>query len=957
MSMYCSFVGTRTGAWVAAVVFVFSATQIAEGVDYFPLEGATWTYGGNPLEIARLVSISEVVETSEGPAYVWDGIEGKRTVRQDADMKVMELREGTWRLLFDLGAEVGTSWTIPKTEDENLLGGTVMTFQSRTAEVEVPLGTFKDCIHLALDPDPQLADAGLTGIWFAPDVGVVKWVEQNIAGPQAFELAFLGGSGQTPGGSPSDSTSGGSVDPRPGPFPVIPGEAFGNRSVIESDGIRYEVASDTSVYVQGDIVHLHYQVTSVERDDATFQFTSTQQIEFTLDNSEGQRVWTWSETRGFGDALTQFDLKIGESGAFEEVLDLQAVTVAEGTYTLTGFLPTRAFEGETVDAIDTEVAVTLTVLGQPDRARLDGEVRADDGTLLESVLVQLQSQPDAETISIASASVGWTDPTGRFTLSGLIPGEYLLTASRRGYHSATLPVSLDAGDNRVEVELKPVAEGEFINTHTIDHERFRVEMATEKETYPVGDSVSVRYRLTNLTDQAQTLQFRSGQEFDLVLDGPGGKVWQWSDGKLFIQVLSDRELAPGESFEFKASLPLWEGWAIPGETYLLTGFLAVSPDADGAVSREETEGSVKFSVDGDIVVPGPGSPDRLQADLKVDRQVYKPEDSVRVSYRLINTSSDPVNLMFPSGQRYDLVLDGPKGRLWRWSSRFLFDQATGEMTLAPSDTFAFRETIHLSDIGADVEGGYALKGFMTVTQGDSGAVHQTETEAWTRFVVDLDGKIDDTFPPLPQPEPFPGSPQTGRVDASLEVEFDTDVGRIQYRVKNLTKDPLLFMHRSGQEYEFVLGDEIGEVWRWSSRFKFTAALWEQELIPGDSLAVEETFPLPSAPGTYILSGFMTVRADVPGAVGSRETQARLKFKIHPGGNLLIEVLSESPDRGDIRAGNFNGDDTVDFSDFVMFALAFGLTSDMLGFDPIFDMDGNSVIGFGDLVLFALEFGK
>jgi hypothetical protein len=37
-------------------------------------------------------------------------------------------------------------------------------------------------------PNPELADAGLTDLWFAPRVGLVRWIEQSIAGPVAYVL-------------------------------------------------------------------------------------------------------------------------------------------------------------------------------------------------------------------------------------------------------------------------------------------------------------------------------------------------------------------------------------------------------------------------------------------------------------------------------------------------------------------------------------------------------------------------------------------------------------------------------------------------------------------------------------------------------------------------------------------------------------------------------------------------
>ncbi len=50
-------------------------------------------------------------------------------------------------------------------------------------------------------------------------------------------------------------------------------------------------------------------------------------------------------------------------------------------------------------------------------------------------------------------------------------------------------------------------------------------------------------------------------------------------------------------------------------------------------------------------------------------------------------------------------------------------------------------------------------------------------------------------------------------------------------------------------------------------------------------------------------------------------------------------------------GDFDGDGTVDFEDFVMFARAFGQTS------TEFDLTGDNLVRFEDFVVFAQHFGQ
>ena len=55
--------------------------------------------------------------------------------------------------------------------------------------------------------------------------------------------------------------------------------------------------------------------------------------------------------------------------------------------------------------------------------------------------------------------------------------------------------------------------------------------------------------------------------------------------------------------------------------------------------------------------------------------------------------------------------------------------------------------------------------------------------------------------------------------------------------------------------------------------------------------------------------------------------------------------------------DFDGDGTVGFGDFVLFAAHFGQNQADEGFEARYDLDGNGAIGFSDFVIFAQAFGK
>ncbi len=54
--------------------------------------------------------------------------------------------------------------------------------------------------------------------------------------------------------------------------------------------------------------------------------------------------------------------------------------------------------------------------------------------------------------------------------------------------------------------------------------------------------------------------------------------------------------------------------------------------------------------------------------------------------------------------------------------------------------------------------------------------------------------------------------------------------------------------------------------------------------------------------------------------------------------------------------DFDGDGTVGFGDFVLFASEFGRSQGDSDFDARFDLDCNGAIGFSDILIFARALG-
>ncbi len=61
--------------------------------------------------------------------------------------------------------------------------------------------------------------------------------------------------------------------------------------------------------------------------------------------------------------------------------------------------------------------------------------------------------------------------------------------------------------------------------------------------------------------------------------------------------------------------------------------------------------------------------------------------------------------------------------------------------------------------------------------------------------------------------------------------------------------------------------------------------------------------------------------------------------------------------GDKLVGDFDGDNDVDLSDFVLFVDVFGTTFSSADWNPVFDLDDDGEISLSDFVIFVHNFGK
>ena len=89
------------------------------------------------------------------------------------------------------------------------------------------------------------------------------------------------------------------------------------------------------------------------------------------------------------------------------------------------------------------------------------------------------------------------------------------------------------------------------------------------------------FEVANQYHLPRTIQFSSGQQFDIeIIDQTGRVVAAWSDDKFFTQALTAFTLDPGQAVTFAADMPLKDrdGQQLNG-TYQVRAFLATSGPA------------------------------------------------------------------------------------------------------------------------------------------------------------------------------------------------------------------------------------------------------------------------------------------------------------------------------------------------------------------------------------------
>ena len=288
------------GIKIITANLLFAGAIFAAGAEYFPLQvGNSWVYRVTQGRLSRPGTINvERTERVEGREYYRVSFfEDSLLIRQSDDGSLVKYdpgtkTEGVW---LPFGAAEGS----PVRTEMDQCSRTV-TVASSAAKITIGIGTFDNALHLRYTPN--CADAGVTGQYFLPYVGMVLHETTSIAGPVRHELVY---------------------------------SRTGSTNVVARTN-AFTLATDAPVYKAGQ-EELLARVTLRVSDPVQLTFPSGQNTDLRVTNERGDSVYVWSRDKLFIQVFHEERIE----GERNWVMSVPIADLPPGKYTVEGWLTTQ----------------------------------------------------------------------------------------------------------------------------------------------------------------------------------------------------------------------------------------------------------------------------------------------------------------------------------------------------------------------------------------------------------------------------------------------------------------------------------------------------------------------------------------------------------------------------------------------------------------------------------------
>ncbi len=339
------------------------------------------------------------------------------------------------------------------------------------------------------------------------------------------------------------------------------------------------------------------------------------------------------------------------------------------------------------------------------------------------------------------------------------------------------------------------------------------------------------------------------------------------------------------------------------------------------------------------------------SDLAIDKEgnVIFANKADNKIYRITNRKGFEPDIEFPKTfSMGELVMGSTKTKSLRLSN-------IGNMRLSILNISSQIPSLAIQPKSADIESGDSASVSLTIEPERSGEI----TGAITVLNTDPD-QANVSIPLL-------ATAFTARIDLDLERGPEN---QNNHRLKGVTAGDTITVQIFGSDMPTLAGFQV-------------SLQYDTAFISAESLAFENGTLIPNALTVIThTEASVTASAAAPGEVSSQnrtDLMGTLNFVIldnfsQPDStsidltdatlSLNDGTLVEVERQGSISlssesqlTGDFDGDSSVGFSDFLKFAQVFGKRSADADYDAKFDLNDDGMIGFSDFLIFAASFGS
>ncbi len=249
----------------------------------------------------------------------------------------------------------------------------------------------------------------------------------------------------------------------------------------------------------------------------------------------------------------------------------------------------------------------------------------------------------------------------------------------------------------------------------------------------------------------------------------------------------------------------------------------------------------------------------LDVTFSTDKDSYQlAADTATFTLTIRNTTAQPINLEFASGQSFDFTVSKGDDMVWQWSHGQAFTQIVSQMTLASAETKTYTGTWDLkNNDGQAVEAGtYQVNGWITAHL--QGSAQKPAAPAPKEITV----VAASTTPPPPAPSTIEELTVSVATNKTSYVPVENVIMSIT--LTNTTGSDIVIEAPTAQQYDLIVKKDGQKVWQWSDGRTFAQTATILTILANQSVSFNETWNQNDTAGQAAGVGTYTVEGSVVG---------------------------------------------------------------------------------------------